>query len=145
MRRQKDTTTFSGIKYATFGCGHSDWQATFHAIPQEYDRTFASLGASRLVQMGSADAAKNQITGEFETWEPKLWEAIAQEFGEDTAVQAEEFEIEVRTEARSASLRQNVKEAKVVKNVKISQEDASEERHVEMDLPKGMEYRTVSS
>lgn len=141
MRRQSGSP-FKGVKYSVFGCGHSDWSKTFHAIPTEVDRTFASLGAERLVAMGSADAAKNQINGEFEAWEPGLWSAIGDEYGEEHAVQAEEFEIEVKTEARSVGLRQNVKQAKVIKNERISREDAEDERHLELELPEGMEYRT---
>lgn len=141
MRHQSDNP-FSGIKYAVFGCGHSDWSQTFHAIPSEVDRTLSSLGAQRLVDMGTADAAKNQINGEFEAWEPGLWRAIGDEYGEEHAVQAEEFEIEVKTEARSVGLRQNVKLATVIKSERISQEDAPDERHLELELPEGMEYRT---
>jgi len=92
--------------------------------------------------MGTADAAKNQINGEFEAWEPGLWSAIGDEYGEEHAVQAEEFEIEVKTEARSVGLRQNVKQARVIKSERISQEDAPDERHLELELPEGMEYRT---
>lgn len=141
VHRQNEDV-FEDVAYAVFGCGHSDWAKTFHKIPTELDNAFATLGGKRLATMGTADAAKNQMTGEFESWEPELWEAIKQKFGEEDAVQAEEFEIEVKTEARSLGLRQNVKQAKVIKSVKISQEDAVEERHIEVELPPGMEYRT---
>jgi len=141
--RSLDGKAMEDVTYATFGCGHSDWSKTFHAIPKEVDRALESLGATRLVSMGSADAAKNQITGEFEGWEPSLWEAIAAKYGESNSVQAEEFVLDIKTEARSASLRQNVQQAKVIKNIKISQQDASEDRHIELELPKGMQYRTV--
>jgi len=141
--RSLDGKAMEDVTYATFGCGHSDWSKTFHAIPKEVDRALESLGATRLVPMGSADAAKNQITGEFEGWEPSLWQAIAEKYGENNSVQAEEFVLDIKTEARSASLRQNVQQAKVTKNIEISQQDASEDRHIELELPKGMQYRTV--
>jgi len=143
--RSLDGKAMNDVKYATFGCGHSDWSKTFHAIPKKVDQALESLGATRLLPMGSTDAANNQITSEFENWEPSLWEAITQKYGENNSVEDEEFVLDIKTEARSASLRQNVQQAKVMKNIKTSQQDASEDRHIELELPRGMQYRTVRS
>lgn len=134
----------AGVKYAVFGCGHSDWHATFHKIPNELDTAFESRGAKRLTEMGSADAAAGQMTGDFDEWKPSLWAAIVKEFGEDKreGPKEPEFEITISTEARSSKLQQSVKQGKVLKNMIISAADSPVQRHVEIQLPEGMTYQT---
>ena len=53
------------VSYAVFGCGHRDWAKTFHKIPKYLNVELERAGATRLVDMGSADAAQGDIFTEF--------------------------------------------------------------------------------
>jgi cytochrome P450/NADPH-cytochrome P450 reductase len=47
-----DKTSFQGVHYAVFGCGHSDWRSTFQRIPTLVDASLAELGGTRLAERG---------------------------------------------------------------------------------------------
>ena len=100
-------------------------------------------GATRLLERGAADAADNDIFNDFEKWEDKqFWPTLMQTFGtqdgvEDTAG----LDIEISTTLRSSLLRQDVKEAIVVKNQLLGSGTESPKRHIELKLPSDMTYR----
>ena len=100
-------------------------------------------GAKRLLERGSADAADNDIFNVFEKWEDKqFWPTIKKDFG--SGVEADDttgLHIEVSTSLRSSHLRQDVKEAVVVKNKLLGLGTESPKRHIELKLPTDMTYR----
>ena len=100
-------------------------------------------GAKRLLERGSADAADNDIFNEFEKWEDhEFWPTITKNFG--SRVGADDMtglDIEVSTTLRSSHLRQDVKEAIVVKNKLLGSGTESPKRHIELKLPTDMTYR----
>ncbi|RAL63019.1 hypothetical protein DID88_004105 [Monilinia fructigena] len=55
-----------GTEFAVFGCGHSDWRATFKKIPTIVDNGVAEFVGSRLVPRGLSDAAKGDLSGDFD-------------------------------------------------------------------------------
>ena len=100
-------------------------------------------GATRLLERGVADAADNDIFNDFEKWEDKqFWPTLMQTFGtKDEVDDMAGLEMEVSTTLRSSLLRQDVKEAVVVKNVLLGSGTESPKRHIELKLPTDMAYR----
>ncbi|MCJ1377356.1 hypothetical protein MMC17_000451 [Xylographa soralifera] len=134
-----------GIKYAVFGCGHRDWQATFQKIPAAIDNLFEKNGSKRLAVRGYADAADNDIFNDFDTWVDRtLWPGIAAEYGveNEESTESQGLEIEISTNTRSEDLRQDVSEA-IIKDIKVlTAPGEPEKRHIELQLPTDMTYRT---
>ncbi|MEM8538219.1 MAG: cytochrome P450, partial [Pseudomonadota bacterium] len=69
-----------GVRYAVFGCGHSDWAATFQATPRLIDARLEALGATRIALTGEGDA-KEDIDEKFEDWSGALWPQVADALG----------------------------------------------------------------
>ncbi|MCJ1281918.1 hypothetical protein MMC26_001241 [Xylographa opegraphella] len=133
-----------GVKYAVFGCGHRDWQATFQKIPTAIDNLFETHGSKRLAARGNADAADNDIFNNFDSWvDHTLWPGIAAEYGveDEDPSESQGLDVEISTNTRSNDLRQDVSEA-IVKDVKIlTAPGEPEKRHIELQLPTNMTYR----
>ncbi|KAH6996594.1 cytochrome P450 [Ilyonectria sp. MPI-CAGE-AT-0026] len=131
------------VSYAVFGCGHHDWTQTFHRIPKLVDATLEKLGGTRIVAMGTADAAISDMFSDFETWEDEtLWPALKEKYGTSAAgdmagVQALSVEV---TTPRKATLRQDVEEALVV-STKTLTSSGPPKKHIEIQLPTGMSYK----
>ena len=100
-------------------------------------------GGTRLLEGGFADAADNDIFNDFEKWEDKeFWPTIQQTYGtQDKVDDMTGLDIEVSTTLRSSLLRQDVKEAIVVKNQLLGSHTESPKRHIELRLPTDMTYR----
>ena len=100
-------------------------------------------GATRLLERGSADAANNDVFNDFEKWEDKkFWPTIKQTFGtQDKGDDMVGLSLEVSTTLRSSHLRQDVKEALVMKNVLLDSGVDSPKRHIQLKLPTDMVYR----
>lgn len=100
-------------------------------------------GATRLLARGVADAADNDIFNDFEKWEDKqFWPTLMKTFGtQDKVDDVAGLEIEISTTLRSSHLRQDVKEAVVVKNKLLGSGTESPKRHIELKLPTDMPYR----
>ena len=100
-------------------------------------------GATRLLERGVADAADNDIFNDFEKWEDKqFWPTLMQTFGtQDEVDDMAGLEMEVSTTLRSSLLRQDVKEAVVVKNILLGSGTELPKRHIELKLPTDMTYR----
>ena len=100
-------------------------------------------GATRLVERGSADAADNDVFNDFEKWEDqKLWPTLKKTFGtKDRGDDMVGLNLEVSTTLRSSHLRQDVKEALVMKNVLLESGTDSPKRHIQLKLPTDMIYR----
>lgn len=132
------------VSYAVFGCGHRDWAKTFHKVPKYLDRTLEERGATKLVQMGSTDAASGDIFTDFETWEDQvLWPALREKYG-SSEVEGEgsleaTLDVEIST-PRSTILRQDVREARVEEVEILSGSGVAAKRHIEISLPSDMTY-----
>lgn len=134
-----------GVKYAVFGCGHHDWQATFQRIPVLVDNLLAERGAQRIAERGTADAAQGDMFNEFDTWEEKVfWPAMVKQYGgsADTEVSVEGMTVQISNQDRSSHLRQDVQEAQVVDTNLLTSPSEPAKRHIEIKLPAGMSYRT---
>ena len=120
-----------------------DWKDTFQRIPISVDAMLQERGAKRLLERGQADAAGNDIFNDFEKWEDQeFWPTIKNTFGGgDQADDMTGLDLEVSTTLRSSHLRQDVREAIVVKNELLGAETEEPKRHIKLTLPTDMTYR----
>jgi cytochrome P450/NADPH-cytochrome P450 reductase len=140
----------TGVRYAVFGCGNTDWASTYQAVPQQIDGRLAATGAQRVVERGQANA-RGDFFGDFEAWYEKFWERVGAEFGQARpvpgggAAAAPLLEVSLEGAARDPILRQNqLSLGTVVANrelVDLSAPGARSKRHVEIALPEGMRYQ----
>ena len=75
---------FAKVKYAVFGCGNSDWAATYQSIPRIIDEQMAAHGAKAVYARGEGDA-RSDLDGQFESWFAKAAPVAVKEFGVDTS------------------------------------------------------------
>jgi cytochrome P450/NADPH-cytochrome P450 reductase len=71
---------FSKLRYAVFGCGNSDWAATYQSIPRLIDEQLAAHGGRSVYERGEGDA-RSDLDGQFESWFAKLAPLATKEFG----------------------------------------------------------------
>ncbi|ORY02372.1 cytochrome P450 [Clohesyomyces aquaticus] len=132
------------VPFAVFGCGHRDWAKTFLKIPKFVDEIMEQRGGTRLVPMGSADAAGGDIFTEFETWEDQvLWPALREKYSSADTSGGSSYDTSLQVEIstpRSSMLRQDVKEARVEEVEILSKPGVPEKRHIEISLPSDMTY-----
>lgn len=145
LNTEGEDKKLEGVKYAVFGCGHSDWASTFQKIPTLVDEILPALGADRLADRGSSDVSKQDTFGDFETWTSgKLWPALGpyltstEDSSQFSTVPT--IEIELTTEERAAHLQQNVQWANVIDTKVLTVDGEPEKRHIEIELPSNMTY-----
>lgn len=56
------------LRYAIFGCGHSDWKDTYQKVPALLHHLMQKSGAKPLVPMGASDAATGDLFSDFADW-----------------------------------------------------------------------------
>jgi cytochrome P450 / NADPH-cytochrome P450 reductase len=71
--------TLSNVQYAVFGCGNSDWAATYQTVPRMIDDRLTAHGAQRVYQRGEGDA-RGDLDGDFEAWFAKVRTVAAKAF-----------------------------------------------------------------
>ncbi|MEM7441133.1 MAG: cytochrome P450, partial [Pseudomonadota bacterium] len=141
--------SLDGVRYAVFGCGHSDWATTFQATPRMIDERMAALGATRIADKGEGDA-REDIEEQFDVWSGGLWPQLAEALDLDFEVSdgdvAPLFEIEELGEAEVNPLahQTGARNLTVTENRELQNTDASgrSTRHIEVSLDEGMTYRT---
>lgn len=140
----------SGVDYAVFGAGNSEWASTFQRIPTLIDEQLEALGANRIIDRGVADV-RGDYVGSFETWSEELWHRISALTGVDidTSVGGEEVTAEMVDDGRGEVLRSETNEGYVpgvvTKNVQLSTNSDGPVNHkfqIDIELPEGVTYRT---
>src|ERR1700731_1694676 len=76
---------FAKVRYAVFGCGNSDWAATYQSIPRFIDEQLAAHGGHGVYERGEGDA-RSDLDGQFEQWFAKAAPQAVKEFGVDTGL-----------------------------------------------------------
>ncbi|KAH2128944.1 hypothetical protein KXW66_008789 [Aspergillus fumigatus] len=134
-----------GVNYAVFGCGHHDWQATFHRIPKAVNQLVAEHGGNRLCDLGLADAANSDMFTDFDSWgESTFWPAITSKFGggkSDEPKPSSSLQVEVSTGMRASTLGLQLQEGLVIDNQLLSAPDVPAKRMIRFKLPSDMSYR----
>src|SRR5262249_27814347 len=72
-----------GVNYAVFGCGNSDWAATYQSIPRLMDEQLACQGARSLYARGEGDA-RSDLDSQFDRWFASLAPAAVKALGLDS-------------------------------------------------------------
>jgi cytochrome P450/NADPH-cytochrome P450 reductase len=143
---------FAKVRYAVFGCGNSDWAATYQSIPRLLDDQLAARGARNVYVRGEGDA-RSDLDGQFESWFAKLAPLATKEFGVDSnfsrsADDEPLYKIEpvAPTTINAAVALGGAAPMKVLLNTELQNRNganASERstRHIEVQLPAGTGYR----
>ena len=140
------------VRYAVFGCGNSDWAATYQSVPRFIDDQLAARGARSLYARGEGDA-RSDLDGQFEKWFAAAAPAAMKEWGltSDFSRGADDqplYKVEpVAPGAVNAiAALGGVVAMKVLVNEELqnrSGPNPSERstRHIEVQLPQGVSYR----
>jgi cytochrome P450/NADPH-cytochrome P450 reductase len=143
---------FAKVRYAVFGCGNSDWAATYQSVPRFIDEQLAGHGGRSVYTRGEGDA-RGDLDGEFESWFAKLAPLATREFGiESSFTRSAEDEPLYRIEplapsaVNAAVALGGAPPMKVLANNELQNKlgrNASERstRHIEVQLPPGLIYR----
>ncbi|KAL5359775.1 cytochrome P450 [Aspergillus floccosus] len=134
-----------GVNYAVFGCGHHDWQATFHSIPKAIDRLVHERAGTRICDIGTADAANSDMFTDFDSWgESVFWPAVMSRFGvqvNGTAKDSSELKIQIRPGMRASALGLQLQEGQVMENKLLTAPSVPEKRMLRFKLPPDMTYQ----
>jgi cytochrome P450 / NADPH-cytochrome P450 reductase len=143
---------FAKVRYAVFGCGNSDWLATYQSIPRFIDEQLAAHGASNAFVRGEGDA-RDDLEGQFESWFAKLRPLAVKQLGIDTSFDRSAddeplYEIEpvAPTAVNTIVALGGVAPMKMLVNQELQNKqgaNASDRstRHIEVQLPSGISYR----
>jgi len=140
------------VRYAVFGCGNSDWLATYQSIPRFIDEQLAAHGASNAFVRGEGDA-RDDLDGQFESWFAKLRPLAVKQLGIDTSFDRSAddeplYRIEpvAPTAVNTIVALGGVAPMKMLVNKELQNKqgaNASDRstRHIEVQLPSGISYR----
>jgi cytochrome P450/NADPH-cytochrome P450 reductase len=143
---------FAKVRYAVFGCGNSDWLATYQSIPRFIDDQLAAHGAGNAYVRGEGDA-RDDLDGQFESWFAKLRPLAVKQFGIDTnfdrsADDEPLYNIEpvAPTTINAAVTLGGAAPMKVLVNTELQNRSGANAsvrstRHIEVQLPSGTSYR----
>src|SRR5665647_153932 len=142
---------FAGVRYAVFGCGNSDWTATYQSVPRLIDEQLAAHGGRGVHARGEGDA-RSDLEGEFESWFARAAPAAMKEFGIDSGFSSAGDEPLYRIEPVAPSSVNAVvalggaAPMKLLVNSELQNKggaNASDRstRHIEVQLPPGTSYR----
>jgi cytochrome P450 / NADPH-cytochrome P450 reductase len=143
---------FAKLRYAVFGCGNSDWAATYQSIPRLIDEQLAVHGGRSVYARGEGDA-RSDLDGEFESWFAKLAPLATKEFGVDSSFsRSAEDEPLYRIEPVAPSAASAVvalggaSPMKILLNNELQNKtganaSARSTRHIEVQLPPDITYR----
>jgi cytochrome P450/NADPH-cytochrome P450 reductase len=140
------------LRYAVFGCGNSDWAATYQSIPRFIDERLAAHGGRSVFARGEGDA-RSDLDGQFEEWFAKAASQAVKEFGVDSSFSRSAndeplYKIDpVAPSAVNAVVALGgASPMKVLANAELQSKagvNASERstRHIEVQLPADITYR----
>ena len=121
------------------------WKDTFQRIPKVSDAGLEKAGARRLVDRGAADASENRIFDDFEKWEDeKFWPSVKACFGggDDPASDfVPALDLAISTSPESYESPYDVRKMLVLKNETPASSSGSMKKHIELQLPAGIDYR----
>jgi cytochrome P450 / NADPH-cytochrome P450 reductase len=143
----------SGLAFTVFGCGNMDWASTYQAVPTLIDAQLESHGARRVHARGEGDA-RSDFDGQFSEWYQGLWSSLTDSLGlaaESTTASITGPRLRLTMENKQTtnpvvmSYRANpstlVVNRELLRNGQ-SDGDSRSARHIELELPAGMEYQT---
>ncbi|WP_302053614.1 diflavin oxidoreductase [Nocardioides panacis] len=66
-----------GVSYTVFGCGNTEWAATYQAVPELVDAQLEKHGGHRVHPRGEGNAA-GDFDADYRTWHGAVWSDIAE-------------------------------------------------------------------
>ena len=147
LRNAAPPDAFAGVRYVVFGCGNSEWSATYQSVPRYIDERLAALGGERIAARGEGNA-KEDLDGQYETWLAALRPAAARVFsltgGLEREMRAEPlYRVETVAPAidnAAASLVAGQR-MQVLTNIELLTAADRSTRHIAFALPTGVAYR----
>jgi cytochrome P450 / NADPH-cytochrome P450 reductase len=143
---------FARVRYAVFGCGNSDWAATYQSVPRLIDEQLAAHGARAVYPRGEGDA-RSDLDGQFQKWFPAAAQVATKEFGIDwnftrTAGDEPLYAIEPVAQAAVNTIvtQGGAVPMKVALNNELQKKSGANPserstRHIEVELPASTRYR----
>ncbi len=138
----------AGVTYAVFGCGHSDWAATFQSVPRMIDEQLEARGAQRLYARGEGDA-RYDFDGQFQKWYAPLRAKVTDSLGIRISEENKPlFKLDIVTGQQMSPFVDSfgAQPMTVRVNRELHRKDGAHAsdrstRHVELALPAGVTYR----
>ena len=144
LNAKASNLNLDSLNFAVFGCGHSDWAATFQKIPTLVDEKLEQAKGKRIVPRGFSDAAKGDTFSDFDEWaDGSLWPTLTKSSGgipRDGNTAVTKLDMEVKHGDRASQLRQDVQEAVVKDTRLLTGHGETEKHHLEILLPSDMAY-----
>lgn len=143
---------FADVRYAVFGCGNSDWLATYQSIPRIIDEQLAKHGAKAACARGEGDA-RDDLDGQFETWFTSLRAIAVEEFGVKTGFARDAndeplYKVEpvAQSVVNMIAASGGAVPIKILANDELQKRDGANPsdrstRHIEVELPENVSYR----
>ncbi len=143
---------FAGVRYTVFGCGDTDWAATYQAVPTLLDVKLERRGASRVHPRGAGDAHAD-FDDQYRSWHTALWSDLAAALdlpstAADPVTAGPRLSITLvnRALANPVLLSYEATPARVRENRELTligppAPGARSTRHLDVALPDGMDYR----
>jgi cytochrome P450 / NADPH-cytochrome P450 reductase len=143
----------SGLVFSVFGCGNMDWASTYQAVPTLIDTQLEAHGARRVHARGEGDA-RSDFDGQFSEWYSDLWSSVADSLAlstESTTVTTTEPRLRLTMENKQTAnpvvMSYRAHPSTLVANRELlgngqSASNSRSARHIELELPAGMEYQT---
>ncbi|MES5482509.1 cytochrome P450 [Bradyrhizobium sp. INPA03-11B] len=143
---------FAKVRYAVFGCGNSDWAATYQSVPRFIDEQLTKHGARAVYPRGEGDA-RSDLDGQFQKWFPEAAKVATKEFGIDwnfTRTAEDEPLYAIEPVAQGAVNTIVTQGGAVPMRVLVNSELQTKEgarpserstRHIEVELPSSLKYR----
>jgi cytochrome P450/NADPH-cytochrome P450 reductase len=143
----------SGLAFSVFGCGNMDWASTYQAVPTLIDKQLEAHDARRVHKRGEGDA-RSDFDGQFSEWYQGLWSSVAESLAlptESTIVSRNEPRLQLTMTNKQTtnpvvmSYRANPSTLLINRELLKNGQSASDSRsarHIEVELPTGMEYQT---
>ena len=136
-----------------FGCGNSDWAATYQSVPRLIDEQFAAHGARSVYARGEGDA-RSDLDGQFEKWFAKAARRVRRR--SSGSIPVSPAAPTTSRSMRSSRWRRppstrivaqgGVAPMKVLVNTELQNKSGANPsdrstRHIEVELPPGISYR----
>ncbi|MET0866320.1 MAG: cytochrome P450, partial [Nakamurella sp.] len=141
---------FHGVAYTVFGCGDTDWAATYQAVPKALDSGLEQHGATRIHPRGEGNA-NGDFDDQYRSWHADLWADVAAALGlatgsTTTAPTGPRLSISIvnRQLTNPVVLSYEASPALITRNVELTagaSPGSRSTRHLEVALPAGMTYR----
>ncbi|KAF7346793.1 Fatty acid hydroxylase [Mycena sanguinolenta] len=140
LRNIKNGNEFDNVRFAVFGCGNSDWKATFQKIPTLCDELLEKHGGRRLIERGSGDASAGDFFQKFDEFEAGLWATLSKEYStsrsESLAQTLDVKMVDIGTDRATALRQADAFLGRVIEN-RILTKNGPVKRHIEFELPEG--------